>query len=189
MIVHNSPDVHQDHELGSASVESIISYLAVMYTYEKFNLRLMAWFLLLLGIIFTISGMYREAALFGTPGGLLAISFKGFKIDAANGRIKHYDRFLWFYFGRWQEYPPPKYVTIVSIKLSGKRNTPIPFVVPAGGKASQSYKMNLVVEGKQRFIPLTRGNREKLLEEAMSIGKLLDIRVLDHTSCEKRWLR
>jgi hypothetical protein len=160
-----------------------------MYTYEKFNIRLMAWFLLLLGVIFTFSGMYTEAAIFGTPGGLFAISFKGFKIDAGKMRIRHYDRFLWFYFGRWQSYPEPQYVTVVSIKLSGKRNAPIAFIIPEGGKASQSYKMNLIVEGKQRFIPLTRGNREKLLEEAMIIGKLLDIRVLDYTSHEKQWLR
>lgn len=117
------------------------------------------------------------------------MSFKGFKIDAEKGRIKHYDRFLWFYFGRWKPYPPPQYVTVVSIKLSGKRNAPIAFVIPESGKASQSYKMNLVVEGKQRFIPLARGNRKNLLEEAMKIGELLDIRVLDYTSYDKQWLR
>ena len=29
-----------------------------MYTYEKFNVRLFSWFLLLLGVIFTFSCMY-----------------------------------------------------------------------------------------------------------------------------------
>ena len=160
-----------------------------MYTYEKFNIRLMAWFLLLLGVFFTISGMYIEAATFGTPGGLFAISFKGFKIDATNKRIKHYDRFLWFYFGRWQSYPQPQYVTVVSIKLGSIRNASIAMVMPEGGKSSQSYKMNLIVEGKQRFIALARGDRKKLLKEAMIIGKLLDIKVLDYTSHEKLWIR
>ncbi|MDX1314868.1 MAG: hypothetical protein R3356_05145, partial [Eudoraea sp.] len=159
-----------------------------MYTYEKFNVRLMPWFLLLLGIVFTLTGQYIEAAIFGTPGGLFAISFKGFKIDAVNKRIRHYDRFLWFYFGRWQYYPEPMYVTVVSIKLGAKRNAPIAFVVPEGGKASQAYKMNLVVDGKQRYIALTRGSRSKLIEEAMKIGELLDIRVLDYTCHDKKWL-
>ncbi|MFC2129349.1 hypothetical protein ACFLQX_01070 [Bacteroidota bacterium] len=148
----------------------------------------MAWFLLLLGIVFTFQEMYIEAAVFGTPGGLFAISFKGFKIDSINRRIKHYDRFLWFYFGRWHDYPQPLYVTVVSVKLGSKRNAPIAFVLPESGKAAQSYKMNLVVEGKQRYIPLTRGNRSKLIEEALKIGQLLNIRVLDYTSPDKKWL-
>lgn len=160
-----------------------------MYTYERFNIHLLAWFLLLLAIIFTASQMYIEAAVFGTPGSLFAISFKGFKIDAGEGKIKHYDRFLWFYFGRWKDYPKPLYVTVVSIKLSSKRNAPIAFVMPEGGKASQSYKMNLVVEGKQRYISLARGKRAKLIEEALKIGHFLNIRVLDYTSCDKVWLK
>jgi len=159
-----------------------------MYTYEKFNIRLMPWFLVLMGISFTVTGMYTEALIFGTPGGLLAISFKGVKIDPEKKRIKHYDRFLWFYFGKWIPYPTPQYVTVVSVKLSAKRNS-VAIIAPVGGKPSQTYKMNLVVEGKQRFIPLTRGNREKLLKEAMIIGELLDIRVLDYTAHEKQWLR
>lgn len=132
--------------------------------------------------------MYIEAALLGTPGGLFVISFKGFKIDTQTRKIRHYDRFLWFYFGKWIDYPKPQYVTVVSIKLGAKRNAPIAIITPGSGKSSQSYKMNLVVEGKQRFIPLTRGNREKLIEEALIIGKLLGIRVLDYTTNEKQWL-
>ncbi len=160
-----------------------------MYTYETFNVRLMAWFLLLMGIYFTISGMYIEAAIFGTPGGLFVISFKGFKIDVEKKRIKHYDRFLWFYYGKWHEYPTPQYVTVVSIKLGSKRNAPIPLILPESGKSSQSYKMNLVVEGQQRYIALTRGRREKLLKEALVIGKLLNIGVLDYTTPDKQWLK
>ncbi len=132
--------------------------------------------------------MYIEAAIFATPGGLFAISFKGFKIDTKNKRIRHYDRFLWFYFGKWIDYPTPQYITVVSIKLSARRNSSIAIITPQSGKSAQSYKMNLVVEGKTRFIPLTRGNRTKLIEEALIIGRLLEIRVLDYTSHEKHWL-
>ena len=159
-----------------------------MYTYEKFNLRLFPWFLLLVSIYLSISGNYIEAGIFATPGGIFAISFKGFKIDPENKRIRHYDRFLWFYFGKWIEYPKPQYVTVASIKLGVKRNLPLAIISPQSGKSAQSYKMNLVVEGKLRFIPLTRGNREKLIEEALIIGRLLGIRVLDYTSHEKQWL-
>ena len=159
-----------------------------MHTYERFNLRLFPWFLLLISLYLSTQGLYIQAAIFGTPGGLTAISFKGFKIDPKNKRIKHYDRFLWFYFGKWINFSTPQYVTVVSIKLTAKRSASIAVISPQSGKPSQSYKLNLIVEGKQRFVPLTRGKRAKLIEEALVIGRLLGVRVLDYTTHEKHWL-
>ncbi len=159
-----------------------------MYTYEKFNVRLFSWFLLLLGIIFTISGMYTEAALFGTPGALTAISFTGFNIDPEKMCIRKYDRFLWFYFGKWRPIHAPLYVTVVRVKLSGRRVTPMPLIAPDAGRSTRSYKINLVVNTRERFIPLTYGNRLSMLEEGLKIAKLLNIKLLDHTTSEKRWL-
>ena len=159
-----------------------------MYTYEKFNLRLFSWFLLVLGVVFTFSGMYLEAALFGTPGALTCISFTGFNIDAEKMRIRKYDRFLWFYFGKWRPIHSPMYITVVRVKLSSRRLTPMPLIAPETGRASRSYKMNLVVNTHERFIPLAYGNRLKMLGEGMKIAKLLDIKLLDHSTSEKRWL-
>ena len=67
--------------------------------------------------------------------------------------------------GIGEKYPEPQYVTVVSIKLSAKRSQSVAIVAPIGGTPTQTYKMNLVVEGKQRFISLTRGSREKTKEK------------------------
>ena len=159
-----------------------------MYTYEKFNVRLFSWFLLLLGVIFTFSGMYIEAGIFGTPGALTAISFTGFNIDPNEMRIRKYDRFLWFYFGKWKPIIAPMYVTVVRVRLSGRRTMPMPLITPDTGRSSRSYKINLVVHTSERFIPLTYGNRLSMLEEGLKIAKTLNIKLLDHTTSEKRWL-
>lgn len=159
-----------------------------MYTYEKFNVRLLSWFLLLLGIIFVFSGMYTEAAIFGLPGALTVVSYTGFNIDPEKMRIRKYDRFLWVCIGQWQPIHDPVYVTVVRVMLSGIRTMPLPMFVPQTGRSSRSYKINLVVNSRERYIPLTYGNRRAMLEEGMKIATLLHIRLLDHTTSEKHWL-
>ena len=159
-----------------------------MYTYEKFNLRLFPSFMLILGIVFTFTGKYIEAGIFGTFGAVFSISFTGFKIDPQKYLIRQYDRFLWFYFGKWRPFPKPIYVTVVRIKLSGRRDQPLPLVPPTEGKSSRSYKLNLVVEGKERYISLARGKRLLMLDEGLKIARILHIKLLDHSTPEKRWL-
>jgi hypothetical protein len=48
--------------------------------------------------------------------------------------------------------------------------------------------MNLVVAGKERYIALTRGSKQEMLEEGLKIARTLNIKLLDHTTSEKRWL-
>lgn len=159
-----------------------------MYTYEKFNLRLVPPFLVIIGTLFIATKMYIQGGLLGTIGALFSISFKGFSIDPEKMTIRHYDRFLWFSFGAWKPIPAPQYVTVVRIKLSSRRDGAIPLVLPSEGKSSVSYKMNLVVNSKERYLPLARGNRLDMLEEGLKIARLLNVKLLDHTTCEKRWL-
>jgi hypothetical protein len=159
-----------------------------MYTYEKFTLRLFPWALMLLGIIFTFTGMYIEGGIFGTLGVLLSFSFTGFNIDPVNNQIRQYDRFLWFYLGKWRPFPPALYVSVVRIKLSGRRSLPLPMPVAGEGKSISSYKLNLVVDGKERYISLARGKRIAMLDEGLKIARILNIKLLDHSTSEKRWL-
>nr|MDA3822081.1 hypothetical protein [Bacteroidales bacterium] len=109
-------------------------------------------------------------------------------IDPQKNLIQKYDRFYWFYFGKWQKLPPPMYVTVVRIKLSGGRNSPLPMPSAGNSKPAKSYKMNLVVDGKERYIPLTYGNQKTMLEEGLKIARTLNIKLLDHTTIEKVWI-
>ena len=66
---------------------------------------------------------------------------------------------------------------------------PSPLVLPENTKRARSYKVNLVVEGDERYISICRGSLEKMIEEALRLGKHLDIQVLDYTTSEKKWIR
>lgn len=159
-----------------------------MYTYEKFNFRPFPWLLLILGIIFTFSERYIEAGILGTLGAFLAISFKGYSIDPKKRAIRKYDRFLWFYFGTWKPFSNPLYLTIVSIKISGRKSAPALLVAPGNDTSIKSYKINLIVDGKERYVPLMRGKRLLLIKEGKKIAQMLNIRLLDHTTSEKEWI-
>ncbi len=93
-----------------------------------------------------------------------------------------------FRIGRWVALPKPSYVTLVRIKLSNVRSMASPMVTPEPGKRARSYKVNLVVEGDKRFISICRGSREKMTQEALKLGRELNIRVLDYTTHEKKWI-
>jgi len=159
-----------------------------MYTFEKFNLRLFPLFLLIIGTGFTIAGNYIEGGIFGTFGAIFSVSFKGFQIDPNKRLIRKYDRFLWFYLGKWEALSTPLYVTVVRIKISGQRNTPLPLPTSGTGASTKSYKMNLVVDGNERFVPLTHGNRKTMLDEGLKLARTLNIKLLDHTTIEKQWI-
>lgn len=159
-----------------------------MYSYERFNVRFFPWFLVLLAIIFSVSGMYIESAIFGIPGAVTSFSWTGFNIDPEKRLIRKYDRFMWFYIGNWKPIPQPMYVTVVRVKLSSSRTLPIPMPSTDEGSSSRSYKMNIVINSRDRFIPLTYGKRMELLEEGLKIARLLNIRLLDYSTSEKRWL-
>ena len=60
--------------------------------------------------------------------------------------------------------------------------------LPGEGKSTRTYKLNLVVDGKERYISLARGRRLAMLDEGLKIARLLRIKLLDHTTHEKRWL-
>ena len=159
-----------------------------MYTFERFNFRLFSWFLMVLGFGLALSGMYLESAIFGMPGALTAVSFTGFNIDSEKKRYRKYDRFLWVYIGAWHPLPDPSYVTVVRVKLSGRRISPLPLATAQEGRSSRTYKMNLVVNSKERYIPLVYGKRTELLNEGLKIATLLGIKLLDHTTAEKHWI-
>jgi len=159
-----------------------------MYTYEHYNLRVFTFLLGMMVFIFLVYAEYIGATISLVLGVFLSFSYTGVKIDMVNKRYVKYDRFTKLRIGQWKALPNPSYVTLVRIKLSNVRNMASPMVTPEPGKRSKSYKVNLVVEGDKRFIAICRGPKEKMTQEALKLGKKLDVRVLDYTSREKKWI-
>lgn len=159
-----------------------------MYTYEHYNFRVLTLLLGLMAFMFLMYAEYLGASISLVLGVVFSFSYTGVSIDTKKQRYIKYDRFTKLRIGRWEALPKPSYVTLVRIKLSNVRSMASPMVTPEPGKRARAYKVNLVVEGDKRFIAICRGQREKMTQEALKLGKELDIRVLDYTTREKKWI-
>jgi len=158
-----------------------------MYTYERYNFRILTLLLALVVVIFLVYSEFIGASVALVVGILSVFSYQGIIIDPEKMQFLKYDRFVWIKIGLWTPLSAPSYVTIVRINLSSNRNLPSPLVLP-DTKSAKSYKVNLVVEGDQRYVTVCRGHRMEMVEEALKLGQLFDIRVLDYTTHEKRWI-
>jgi len=159
-----------------------------MFTYEKYNFRMFSLLFALITIIFLVYSVYIGAVLSITLGILLSFSYQGIQIDSENKKYLKYDRFFWIRIGHWMPLSTPTYVTIVRINLSSRRTVPSPLALPEDKKGAKSYKVNLVVEGDERYVPICRGSLEKMIPEALRLGKQMNLRVLDFTTHEKKWI-
>ena len=159
-----------------------------MYTYEKYYFRMFSLLMVLITLIFVFNTEYIGGSVSFGLGVLLSFSYQGVKIDTANKRYLKYDRFAWFSIGQWKPLSPPSYVTIVRINLSSQRNMPSPLALPDDRKGAKSYKVNLVVDGDERYVHICRGPLEPMTSEALKLGRHLGIRVLDFSTPEKKWI-
>jgi len=158
------------------------------YRYEKYSFKIISLLMALITIAFLVNGEYIGGSICFVVGILLAFSYQGVIIDMAGKRYMKYDRFLNFKIGGWKALPSISYVTVVRINLSSRRIGPTPIVVPQDKKGARAFKVNLVVEGKTRYISICRGSLEKMTREALRLGEHLQIRVLDYTTHEKKWI-
>lgn len=159
-----------------------------IYTYEKYSFRIVTLLMVLMTFIFLVNSEFVGGAVSILLGVLLSISYQGISIDTVKKQYVKYDRFLWIKIGRWKSYSKPSYVTIVRINLSSSRNLPAPMLLPDDKKGAKSFKVNLVVEGNERYINICRGAKEEMTVEALRLGTHLGIRVLDFTTSEKKWI-
>lgn len=159
-----------------------------MYKYERYYFRIFSPLLALLLFIFLLYGEYIGAIVSLALGILVSFSYQGVLIDTAGKRYMKYDRLLRLRIGRWEPLSTPSYVTLVRVNLSSQRNMPSPLALPDNRKMAKSYKVNLVVEGTERYITICRGRLEPMKNEALRLGKHLQIRVLDFSTHNKKWI-
>ncbi len=159
-----------------------------MYVYEKYNFRIFSLALAVVTLIFAVYAEFVGASISLVLGILLSFSYQGTIIDTKKWQFLKYDRFLWLKIGRWEPLSKPSYVTIVRINLSSRRIGPSPMVMPENKKESRAYKVNLVVEGDERYVTICRGNLANMTTEALRLGNYLNLRVLDYTTHDKKWI-
>lgn len=158
------------------------------YRYEKYSFKVITPLIGLISLAFLLNGSYITGSVLLVAGGLSAFSYKGVIIDGIQSRYLRYDRILKIRIGSWETFSHASYVTVVRINLSNRRIGPGPLVMPEDQKAARAYKVNLVVEGKERYISICRGSLEEMTSEAIRLGEHLQLRVLDYTTHEKKWI-
>jgi len=159
-----------------------------LFKYEKYSFKVISPLMVLLTVAFIVNGVYIGGSICFVLGVLLAFSFQGIIIDTAGKRFMKYDRFLKFNIGGWKPLPVASYVTVVRINISSRRTAPSYIVGPQDKKGARAFKVNLVVEGKMRYISICRGSLENMTKEALRLGEYLQLRVLDYTTHEKKWI-
>lgn len=159
-----------------------------MYRYEKYNFRIITLVMAVLALSLVAYAEYVAGFAVILVGVLLSFSYEGIRIDPEKKRYLKYDRFMWIRIGRWKPMSDPSYVTIVRINLSSRRTLPSPLVPPEERKGARAYKVNLVVEGEERYISVCIGPLKEMTSEALRLGKYLNIKVLDYSTHEKRWI-
>ena len=158
------------------------------YRYEKYSFKIITPLIGLISLAFLLNGAYIVGSILLLIGCLSAFSYQGVIIDETRHQYLKYDRFLKIRIGAWKPLSDPSYVTVVRINLSNRRIGPAPMVMPEGQKEAKAYKVNLVVEGDERYVSICRGPLEKMTREALRLGEHLQIRVLDYTTHEKKWI-
>ncbi|RLD59063.1 MAG: hypothetical protein DRI97_01875 [Bacteroidetes bacterium] len=159
-----------------------------IFKYEKYSFIVISPLMVLLTVAFIVNGGYIGGSICFVLGVLSAFSYQGIIIDTSTQRYMKYDRFLKFRIGGWKDLPVPSYVTVVRINISSRRTAPTPIVVPQDKKGARAFKVNLVVEGQMRYIGICRGSLENMTKEALRLGEHLQLRVLDYTTHEKKWI-
>ena len=159
-----------------------------MYSYERYHFRIFSLLMAMVAFGLLVYAEYVAAFAVLLVGVLISFSYQGVKIDPDRKRYLKYDRFLWLRIGRWEPMSDPSYVTIVRINLSSRRSLPSPLVPPEERKEARAYKVNLVVEGDERYISICRGPLNEMTSEALRLGKHMNLKVLDYSTHEKKWI-
>lgn len=157
------------------------------YIHESYKFNFIAPLLYLLSIIFIAYAEYIPAIASFVIGTLFLFSFEGVRIERDAGRMQRYQKILWIRFGKWITIPQVQYVTVTRFNIRGSQSNYMTGS-DSGSSVYKAYKINLVLEGKNQYVTLIRGKREKLLTESVKIGQLFNCRVLDYSTHEKRWL-
>jgi hypothetical protein len=158
-----------------------------MYTRETYKFNFLSPLFLMVGSMFAVYSEFIPAGIGFLLGIGFLFSFQGIRIDIKEMMMHKYNRILWFRFGPRTRLKPVQYLTINRYNIRGSQSG---FLTGAdtGAGVYKSYKVNMVFEGKNKYTSLMRGSREKMTEEALKLGKMLNCKVLDYSTHEKRWI-
>lgn len=117
--------------------------------------------------------------------GLLMITYRrAYEINLTTGTYRYLQTFLWIRRNKpTSSLAELEYIGVVRIKTRNKQWSQVNSVEYENIKC----KMNFVIS-KRNYIPITTGNRDKLLETAKKIANSANLRIFDVTTPDKKWI-
>ncbi len=130
-------------------------------------------------------------------GGLLLIATigilfirTGLEIDNKAGRMRNYINLFGVEVGGWRKTPELSYISVVRVKLKRKSFQASSDMYVQTSSNKVKYNVNLITEDRrQRFIKILTAEKNKCIDEALKIGDILDLKVLDYTTPNEKWIR
>ena len=116
----------------------------------------------------------------------------GFIIDKDKRKIKFIKGFISLKTGKWKKLPEVKYVSLLRVKQINNFHQTNPVLFDPKTEKSSNYLVNLVIKEnwqKERPVKLLATSKEDAINQGLKLGDYLDLRVLDQTTHEKKWLR
>lgn len=147
-------------------------------------------FVRVLSIVFSIVSMIFIQVAFGLFILLLTIGSyfitTGFEINTSKNKYRYAISIFGLFIGIWKKLPQVEYVSIVGIHTTGRV---IPGRMLEQGMGVVDYNINLIVDDNIRYINIITLEKEEALKVGLDIGETLDLKVLDYTSSDEKWIR
>lgn len=155
---------------------------------QRFNFGLAIVFIINLLIMVSINiivGVFLTAI---TMGILLIRS--GLEIDTERNKLRRYSKIFGYVIGKWENIPELDYVTVVRVKMTTKKFQASSDQYVQASSSNVKFRVNLATKNnKIRVIKVITCGMNEALNEALKIGKALDLDVLDYTSPERKWIK
>lgn len=110
----------------------------------------------------------------------------GFEINTSKNKYRKALSIFGLFIGIWKKLPQVEYVSIVGIYITGRV---IPGSMLERGTGVKEYNINLIVDDNIRYINIITLEENEAFKVGIEIGDALDLKVLDYTSSEEKWLR
>ena len=121
---------------------------------------------------------------------IYSLTSTGKEINTSKKSIRDFRKLGKLTYGKWIDLPPIKYIAVVRM-LRGKKSFHASSVsIVQMATDEYVYVLNLVVDPvKNDTIKLLEGSLNESISSALKLGEMLNLKVLDFTTPDHKWIR
>lgn len=121
--------------------------------------------------------------------GVIALTSTGKEIDPLTNRMRDFISIDKWSIGKWDALPEIKYIAVVRMVKAKKKFHVSSVSIVQERSDERVYQLNLVVNPhKNNVIRLSVGEMQDSLNQAVVLGKMMNLKVLDFTTPEHKWI-